>query len=317
LPGQLLLLLPLFLTTAWAQDPPREWIDPDTGHRIVRLSDEPGSSSFYFHQNRYTASGDKMVFATREGLSVLDFKTHKITPLVQGVARNEIVGRKTRQVFYLRQDTVYTTNIDTGETRIIVKDPALRASAGFAVNANETLLAGSMTEGQVEAPPAPTPPASSTPEAKPEATPGAPGSGAKEGNDNPPGKGAMMERRLAAHIPMVLFTINIKTGEVKTFNHCTDWMNHVQFSPTDPDLIMFAHEGPWHKVDRIWTIHTDGTGLRKIHTRTMDMEIAGHEFFNPDGKIIWYDLQTPKSKVFWLGGFELATGNDSLQPPEE
>jgi oligogalacturonide lyase len=235
------------------------------------------------------------------------------------VARNEIVGRKTRQVFYLRQDTVYTTNIDTGETRIIVKDPALRASAGFAVNANETLLAGSMTEGQVEAPPAPTPPASSTPEAKPEATPGAPGSGAKEGNDNPPGKGAMMERRLAAHIPMVLFTINIKTGEVKTFNHCTDWMNHVQFSPTDPDLIMFAHEGPWHKVDRIWTIHTDGTGLRKIHTRTMDMEIAGHEFFNPDGKIIWYDLQTPKSKVFWLGGFELATGKTirySLQKSE-
>src|SRR6266852_6229705 len=163
LSGQLLLLLPLFLTAAWAQDPPREWIDPDTGHRIVRLSDEPGSSSFYFHQNRYTASGDKMVFSTRTGLSVLDFKTRKITPLVQGVARNEIVGKKTRQVFYMREDTVYTTNIDTGETRIIVKDPALRASAGFAVNANETLLAGSMTEGQGEPPPAPTSSASSTP----------------------------------------------------------------------------------------------------------------------------------------------------------
>ena len=70
---------------------------------------------------------------------------------------------------------------------------------------------------------------------------------------------------------------------------------------------MFCHEGPWHKVDRIWTIRTDGSGLRKIHTRTMDMEIAGHEFFGPDGKIIWYDLQTPKSKVFWLAGHELAS----------
>jgi oligogalacturonide lyase len=40
----------------------------------------------------------------------------------------------------------------------------------------------------------------------------------------------------------------------------------------------------------------------------MEMEIAGHEFFGPDGKVIWYDLQTPKSKVFWLAGFELATG---------
>jgi hypothetical protein len=38
-----------------AQEPvPREGIDPDTGHRVVRLSDEPGSQSLYFHQNAYT-----------------------------------------------------------------------------------------------------------------------------------------------------------------------------------------------------------------------------------------------------------------------
>ena len=40
----------------------------------------------------------------------------------------------------------------------------------------------------------------------------------------------------------------------------------------------------------------------------MDMEIAGHEFFGSDGKMIWYDLQTPRSKVFWLAGHELSTG---------
>jgi oligogalacturonide lyase len=95
---------------------------------------------------------------------------------------------------------------------------------------------------------------------------------------------------------------------VKTFHHSTDWLNHVQFSPSDPDLLMFCHEGPWHKVDRIWTIRTDGSGLRKIHSRTMEMEIAGHEFFSADGKIIWYDLQTPKGKEFWLAGLVLATG---------
>jgi oligogalacturonide lyase len=42
------------------------------------------------------------------------------------------------------------------------------------------------------------------------------------------------------------------------FHPATDWLNHVQFSPTDPTLMMFCHEGPWHKVDRIWTIRTDG-----------------------------------------------------------
>ncbi len=34
-----------------AEEPPREWIEPATGHRVIRLSREPGTSSLYFHQN--------------------------------------------------------------------------------------------------------------------------------------------------------------------------------------------------------------------------------------------------------------------------
>jgi len=71
---------------------------------------------------------------------------------------------------------------------------------------------------------------------------------------------------------------------------------------------MFCHEGPWHKVDRIWTIKADGTSLKKIHTRTMNMEIAGHEFFSDDGRMIWYDLQLPRGEDFFLAGYEIATG---------
>ncbi len=34
---------------------PNEYIDPDTGHRVVRLTRGTGSySSFYFHQNAFT-----------------------------------------------------------------------------------------------------------------------------------------------------------------------------------------------------------------------------------------------------------------------
>jgi oligogalacturonide lyase len=55
-------------------------------------------------------------------------------------------------------------------------------------------------------------------------------------------------------------------------------------------------------------MRTDGTGLKQVHPRTMDMEIGGHEFFSNDGRTIWYDLQTPRSLVFWLAGYELATG---------
>lgn len=273
------------------EEPPTEWIDPDTGHRIIRLSREPGTASLYFHNNGYTAQGDKLVVMTPKGLSAINLKTGSIELIVEGRVSHVIVGKKTRQVFYFKNGAVCATHLDTHLTREIVRKPDLRSGSGLAVNADETLLAGSYVEGgqnSVTAPPA----SSQT------------GSRA----DNYPGKGEMMERRLAARLPMALYTIDIKSGDVKSFNHCTDWLNHVQFSPTDPSLILFCHEGPWHKVDRIWTIRADGAGLRKIHTRSMEMEIAGHEFFSADGKIVWYDLQTPKGKEFWLAGVVLASG---------
>ncbi|HQU86502.1 MAG TPA: oligogalacturonate lyase family protein, partial [Pyrinomonadaceae bacterium] len=274
----ILLIFLSFSAIAQTKELPREWIDKETGHKIVRLSDENGSQSFYFHQNGYTANGDKLVFSTPKGLSTYNFKTKKIEQIVKGRTGNVIVGAKTRKVFYMKGDSVFETDIDTKATREIVKNAKLRTGSGFAVNSDETLLGGSMTTGETPEEFRPRVPQASpqpTPQTSPQTSPTP-----QPARDAYPGKGEMMERRLAAKIPMSLYTVNIKTGEVKTFHAATDWLNHVQFSPTDPTLMMFCHEGPWHKVDRIWTIRTDGSELKKIHTRTMDMEIAGHEFFS-------------------------------------
>jgi hypothetical protein len=54
------ILLPL-LTCAilFAQsDPPKERVDPDTHHRVIRLTDEPGSASLYFNQNGFAPDGE-------------------------------------------------------------------------------------------------------------------------------------------------------------------------------------------------------------------------------------------------------------------
>src|SRR4029450_6539268 len=64
--------------------PPREWIDPDTGHRVIRLPEDSGGASLYFHQNGYPASGAKLVITTRERLSTINLKTRKVEPLVEG-----------------------------------------------------------------------------------------------------------------------------------------------------------------------------------------------------------------------------------------
>lgn len=262
------------------QEPPREWIDSDTGHRVVRLSDEAGSQSLYFHQNPYTPDGTKLVITTPSGLSAIDLKTRVIDKVVDGRVNLIMTGRKSGRAYYVKSGIVYAVDLHSKLSTEIAKLPPHGAVA--TVNADETLLAGTITEGTIATAP--------------------------ERRDSYPGKDDMMERRLAARLPMQLFTVNTTTGDVKTILRSTDWLNHLQFSPTDPTLLLFCHEGPWHKVDRTWTIRADGSALTQIHHRTMNMEIEGHEFFSGDGRHIWYDLQTPRSEVFWLAGYELATG---------
>ncbi len=275
-----------------AAEPPKSWVDPDTGHRVVRLTDEPGSASLYFNQNGYTADGKEMVYTTPEGISALELASGKPHSVVKGQARIVVTGHKTQNVYYLRGDELFATNVDTLETRDIGKMP--RRGGIATINADETLAAGSYIEGD-------------GPDYN--QRPGLSNDGAQvQRLIQPRNKGQMMEQRWAARLPMALFTINLKTGEVKVIHRSNDWLNHLEFSPTDPALLMFCHEGPWHKVDRIWTIRTDGSQLTRVHTRTMAGEIFGHEFWSHDGKVIWFDLQTPRGEDFWVAGRNVETG---------
>ena len=113
-----------------------------------------------------------------------------------------------------------------------------------------------------------------------------------------------------ARLPHTLFTINIETGELRFIHSDTAWLNHVQFSPTDPNMLMFCHEGPWHLLDRIWLINIQEQKPRLMHKRTVENEIAGHEFFSRDGNKIWFDLQIPKGEVFYLASADVKTGNE-------
>jgi len=280
------MVLPLLAQTP----PPKTWIDPATGHRIVRLTDEPGSASPYFNQNWFTPGGRKLVYTSPTGIYTLDLETHANRRVVEGRVRLVEAGRKTASVFYIKSGSVYRTDTETGATREIARLPPNGSVS--TVNADETLIAGTFTEAAGPAGNAYAAPAQQA-----------------QSLDQPPNKGQMMEERLAAHLPMGLFVIDTRTGELKTILRSTDWLNHLLFSPTDPALLMFCHEGPWHKVDRIWTIRADGSQLTKIHTRTMEMEIFGHEFWSLDGGTIFYDLQTPRGEDFWLAAYGVANGD--------
>ena len=126
-----------------ADEPPTDWIDPATGHRIIRLSQDPGTESLYFHQNAYTAAGDKLfvtITARPQGrgdlpggqaaeaapargrqvagmvprivtLATIDLTTlgklpPKIDKMETGPFGGFVVGKKTRSVYYTRSELV-------------------------------------------------------------------------------------------------------------------------------------------------------------------------------------------------------------------
>ena len=291
---RLFLCANLLAAAADTIEPPESWIDKDTGHRVVRLTKEKGSASLYFNQNGYTADGKKLVYTTPNGIHVLDLATRQARQVVEGRVRLIDAGHKTQRVFYLRDGAAFWTNVDTGETKKIGDLP--KRGSISSVNADETLLAGTYIEGEA---------GQDYNSRRPSASPAAQG----HPLDQPRDKGRMMEDRWASRLPMGLYTLNVKTGETKTIHRANDWLNHLLFSPTDPTMLMFCHEGPWHKVDRIWLMRTDGSmAPKKIHSRTMAMEIWGHEFWSADGKTVWYDLQIPRGEDFFLASYHVETG---------
>jgi oligogalacturonide lyase len=292
LPG-LILALTLAHPGATAQTPPADWIDPATGHRVLRLSGDGGGSSLYFHQNTYTPKGDKLIFDTRAGIAAIDLPKLGREPVQAEVvvpeARAIGTAWRTPDVYYRKSGALYATNLETRETRKVT------TAAGTVVNADETLAVGIAYDPDAAA------------KVKELGLPMLVTADLVR-RDEPPGRLRPGGRSLA------MVVTDIRSGAAKKIHYSTEWLNHLQASPADPHRLLFCHEGAWHQVDRVWTIDTDGKGLRLLHKRTMRYEIAGHEFFSHDGKWVWYDLQTPRSQEFWLAGVNLETGERVRYP---
>ena len=265
---------------------PDEWIDQDTHHKIIRLSRKDGNNlSFYFHNNPFLGRELMIFYSTDQNgkqLYTVNLKTLQLTRVSSvSTGNSEIVGHQSKSVYYQSHDSVYNTSLENGKTRLIYVFPADFKGSISTLNADETLLAGSWASDEQ-----------------------------REIYRKYPEKHDYFDRIFDAHLPNKLFTINVRTGELKIIHGENTWLGHVQFSPTDPDLLMFCHEGPWHKVDRIWTIRMGSGEVRLMHKRTVENEIAGHEFFSPNGKTIYFDWQIPKGQTFYLGAVDVATGKE-------
>ncbi|GJM33973.1 MAG: oligogalacturonate lyase [Saprospiraceae bacterium] len=286
LPGQ----VPI-LETGSQTPMPKEWIDKDTGHKLKRISEGNTSNrSFYFHNNPFLKAkdgiGDLMIYygSTEDDnrqLFSLNLETMESVQLTHHPDRKsgEIVGKNRREVFYQIQDSVFATHIDKQSTRLVYVFTDDFKAHITTLNADETKLAGTWAGPEKRAI-----------------------------LEKYPAKGDFFNRIFEAKIPHTLFTVDIETGELQKIHTENTWLGHIQFSTTDPDILMFCHEGPWHEVDRIWNIDIQTKAIKKVHERSVHREIAGHEFWSWDGKTIWYDLQIPRGETFYLAGYKIKNG---------
>jgi len=282
---------------------PDEWIDKDTKHKVIRLTRNGASNlSFYFHNNPFI--GNKMVYysslpseqatdrkietyntnARNRQIHLLDLKTLQSEQLTSHASamNGEIVHAPSGNIYYQIKDSVYCVNTYTKKVQLVYVFPEDFKANITTVNADGTLLAGARSDDKE-----------------------------KELFRQNPDKSSYFNIIYEARLPRTLFTVNTKTKELKKIFTDSAWLNHIQFSPTDPKLLMFCHEGPWHKVNRIWTINIDTKDTMLIHRRSMSMEIAGHEWFSADGSTIWFDLQTPRSVKFFVAGADVKTGKET------
>ncbi|MEO8622143.1 MAG: oligogalacturonate lyase family protein [bacterium] len=297
-------------------DVPTDWIDPDTGHRVIRLSVEAGSQTLYFHDNAYSPQGDRFVFSSPSGIMSLDLTSLGKQPpraeLAVPQAAGAYVARRSREVYFTRRvargaagsGEVFAYSFDTKQTRKVAN------ATRTLINADETYTVTTINAedptGRVSRPAVRQP--------RPQLERMFPGRKLEELTPEQQyavTKEEGLARRAVNPDGMAFVFTNLKTGEAKTLGYAYAWLNHMQFSPTDPNLLLYCHEGTWHEVDRIWTIRTDGTENTLRHARTMGMEIAGHEFWSFDGSTIWFDLQTPRSQVFWIAGVNVASGKET------
>ncbi|MCH5718348.1 oligogalacturonate lyase family protein [Niabella hibiscisoli] len=122
---------------------PNKWIDADTHHKIVRLTNNERSNlSFYFHNNPFT--GNKMVFYSTEKtvdaaakqetynsnardrqLYILDLKTLQSERLTNQSSpiTGEIVSTQRNEAFYQVKDSVFAVNLSTKKTRLVYTFP--------------------------------------------------------------------------------------------------------------------------------------------------------------------------------------------------
>ena len=236
----------------------RRWSDEQTG-REVRLLSCPGDRDHfllpYFMTWKHTADGTIL-----SGRRILNPRTGEITELPSNLVNIQLSADGTR--IYCRKKrsrTVMALTLPDMQEVTIGRLPDGHPCDRFYVTCDErTLIGWKFTE--LGAPITPF------------------------GQNDPEVLWCFFDRPRNAD----LWAYDLPTGRFTELVH-TDGLGIIYEvpSPTNPTCLMFSHDRHEATCQRIWTIRTDGTEMRKVRPQVPG-EVVTHNIWWPDGRYIAY-----------------------------
>jgi oligogalacturonide lyase len=260
----------------------REFIDDKTGRRITQLTSTGNNVHLYFTENSFDRHRNEIIFRSDRAAGVdkaphenphynlfrMNLDSGEIEQLtdepftVSGVTKTP----DSRYIVYVtgterrKGDTIKMLDTHTGENRVIYHETGGQYNLGSpSIAANHGYIAFCRNEN-VEVP------------------------------DGPNYTG-FKERYYRVKDGRITVAYLDGSGWFDIFRD-THQLGHFQFSPDDPTIGAFCHEGPWNLVtQRIWLIDFASREVRPCY-RQAEQDSIGHEFWTQDG-YMFFDNRGP------------------------
>jgi len=257
-----------------------EHVDRETGVKIRRLTGWKGHSHHpYFTENGWYDNDTKMLFMSDRhnarnifSIDITSGEISRLTDMPAGgaeIASSLGINKHRNEIYYMQSGQLFSLSLETLETRLIYAAPE-----GFKLGGTKPLACGKYLVGSL-------------------------------GEDlskkiyvNTSASYVGMRETFEAKPDGRIIRINLETGEVDEVWQEYCWVGHVNPSPTQPHLLTFCHEGPWHLVDhRIWLLNLNTGKATKLRERKVEGELIGHEYWFEDGLHVGYQCHSPQSQA--------------------
>jgi oligogalacturonide lyase len=249
--------------TMRVDDEIKELRDPDTGARVMRLTgDGSDNVHLYFTSDSFLQDSQRVVFGSnRSGkfqFYLLEIKERRLVQLTDSEAIRPHLGCLSRngQLAYFDGPVLRALKVDTLEDREVYRVPdgfephlpTCTADGNFVAFTYREKLKVSTQTGAIY---------------------------------------SSMAEMYFQHPTCVIMRINMGNGQPVAVWGERNWISHVMLHPTQPDTILFCHEGGGNVKQRMWIVNA-ATKLARMPTPLFPMrpgEFTVHEYFTREGEV--------------------------------